>query len=189
MTDTKARVISLSAFKDKRVGEVGVIQLVETLTAVIEANLEPRLAAAVAPLQQEIEKLRTSLTAVSQQIESVRLGNAQEAGLVLTDDPNASVTLATAKVAHEERYPFSTIDLANQIPGKPSTGRVATVIDELGLKGDARYWCALKVGATGFNRYSNVARERVLAAFNDPQKHLPAESAALRTVMNFLEGI
>mgnify|MGYP001588503487 CR=1 FL=1 len=98
-------------------------------------------------------------------------------------------TATKAKVAQEERYPFSTVDIAARLPGAPSTTRVATVIVQLGLKGDSTYWCAMNVGATAFNRYSKAALQRVVDAFHDPSKHLPPDSPAFRTVMNFLEGM
>lgn len=195
MNDDGAKVIplDLNRFRGKRTGDVAFEDLVETFRAVVEANVTPRVASevsrAIAPLQAEIERLRSSLQLVAEQVERVRMGHAKDAGLVITDDPTAAVTLASAKVAVEERYPFSTVNLAEQIPGKPSTGRVATVIDQLGMKGDPQFWCELKVGATTFNRYSKAAATRVVAAFRDPQQHLPAESPALRTVMNFLEGL
>lgn len=195
MSDEKpANVINLAdRLKGQKAGDVDAGDLVETLKQVINANLEPRVTAevtkAIAPLRSEIEKLRESLTRVAAQVEQVRMGKAGEAGLVLTDDKTASVTLATARVAQEERYPYSTVSIAERIAGKPSTGRVATVIGQLGLKGDKQYWCELKVGSTSFNRYSNAALERVVAAFADPAQHLPPESPAFRTVMNFLEGV
>jgi hypothetical protein len=180
-------------FKGQRVDEVEVNDLLQTLVAAIQDNLEPRLNAevkrAIAPLQLEIEKLRNSLVLVAQQVERVRLGTSADAGLVVTDDPNASVTLASAKISQEERYPFSTVDLATRVPASPATSRVATVVEELGLKGDPKYWCEMRVGATAFNRYSVAALARVQEAFKDPSKHLPQNSPAFRTVMNFLEGV
>jgi|GEM_PF-2462587 len=180
-------------FKGQRVDQVEVNDLLQTLVRAIQENLEPRLNAevkkAIEPLQLEIEKLRTSLALVAQQVERVRLGDTAEAGLVLTDDPNASVTLATAKVGQEQRYPYSTVDVATHVLGRPATNRVATVIEQLGLKGDPKYWCEMKVGATAFNRYSKAALARVQDAFKDPSKHLPENSPAFRTVMNFVEGV
>ncbi|MFZ5439851.1 MAG: hypothetical protein ACOZQL_07565 [Myxococcota bacterium] len=193
MNDPKVINVDFSRLRGKRTGEVDVVDLIDTLRAVVEAQIEPRIAQEVAraigPLRGEIEKLKNSLQIVSEHVERVRLGSSSDASLVLTDSPDAAIHLATARVSHEERYPHSTVNISERIPGRPSTGRVATVIDALGLKGDPKFWCELKVGATSFNRYSNAALERVVAAFADPQKHLPSDSPALRTVMNFLEGV
>jgi hypothetical protein len=159
------------------------------MVALIQENIEPRLNAAVAPLRVEIERLRKSLTLVAEQAERVRLGEEPDAALALTDDPEASLNLATVKLSQEERYPYSTIDIASAITGTPSTTRVAMVIGQLGLKSTSEYWCEMKVGSTVFNRYSRPALARVKEAFSDPAKHLPADSPAFRTVMNFLEGL
>lgn len=191
--DRGGRVIKFdpAKFKGQRVDEVEVNDLLQTLVAAIQDNLEPRLNAevkrAIEPLHAEIEKLRTSLSLVAQQVEKVRLGDARDAGLVITDDPRA-VNLASVKVGVEERYPYSTVDLAAVVPGKPSTNRVAIVIEELKLKGDPNYWCEMKVGATTFNRYSKATLAKILEVFTDPLRHLPRDSPALRSVINFLEG-
>lgn len=175
-------------FKGKRAGEVDANDLVATLVQVVNDNIQPRIDAAIAPLQAEIEKLRLSLSLVSQKVEQVRLGNAADAALVVTDDQGAAATLASVKIDSEERYPFSAAHLGAALPGSPTANRVAMVIDALGLKGDPKYWCEMKVGSTPFNRYSREALRRVHEAFADPAKHLPADSPAYRTVINFLEG-
>lgn len=193
MADETVIPIDLNKLKGRRVGEVDLADLIDTLRRVIEQNLQPRLDAelkrAVEPLRAQLDQLRVSLQLVGDQVERVRLGSASDASLVVTDDPTAAdVKLASATISHEERYVYSTVNIAERIPGKPSSQRVATVIDELGLKNDSRYWCELRVGQTIFNRYSKAALLRVQEAFGDPTKHLPADSPALRTVMNFLEG-
>ena len=189
------KILSLdlaARFRGKRVNDIDFTDLVETLVAVIQANLEPRLNAevrkAVAPLQSEVVRLRESLTRVSEYVEKVQLGDPLSAALVLTDSDDAHVDLATAKVDQEQRYPFSAVEIASRIAGKPSTTRVAAVIKGLGLKNDPKYWCELKVGNTVFNRYSKTAFERVSAVFADPRGHLDEDSPAFRTVIDFLEG-
>jgi hypothetical protein len=179
-------------FQDKRVDEVEFTVLVETLITVIESHLEPRLneevRKAVQPLQSEIARLRESLVRVSDYVERVKIGETKDASLVLTDEDTADVSLARAKVDLEARYPFSTVDIASRVSGKPSTTRVATVIKGLGLKGDSRFWCEMTVGHTLFNRYSQAALDRIQAAFADPRGHLADDTPAFRAIVDFLEG-
>lgn len=179
-------------FANKRVNDIEFTVLVETLISVIESHLEPRLNAevrkAVSPLQAEIVRLRESLVRVSDYVERVKLGDADSASLVVTDDAGADVSLARAKIDQEARYPFSTVDVASHVPGNPSTTRVATVIKGLGLKGDPHYWCELTVGNTVFNRYSQSALDKVRAAFSDPRGILAENTPAFRTIVDFLEG-
>lgn len=176
-------------FGGKRTGDVDASELIATLVQVVNDNIQPRIDAAIAPLQAEIEKLRNSLSLVTKQVDQVRMGTAQDAALVVTDDPAAATTLATARISAEERYPFSAAHIGAAIQGRPTANRVAMVIDELQLKGDPQFWTELRVGATPFNRYSNEALRRVAEAFKDPATHLPLDSPAYRTVINFLEGI
>jgi len=79
MSSSEGRVIQFdrARFRGQSVAQVEFNDLLQTLVAAIQDNLEPRLNAevikAIAPLHLEIHKLRTALARVAEQVERMRL--------------------------------------------------------------------------------------------------------------------